>query len=149
MTDRIERLKADAAGLRVTSSGRRDGAYQVAGAVAMGVGVVLALVAYQISLKKSDNRDILSLIILAVGMLTLTVAGAAVFLRYSLARFLRFWLLRQLVEGQEHIDQIVRALPGSTLRLEPQEGKVASRGNDLDHEDETKPPVSGPPSVTG
>jgi len=33
-----------------------------------------------------------------------------VFLRYSLARFLRFWLLRQLYEGQSHIDQVVAAL---------------------------------------
>ena len=32
------------------------------------------------------------------------------FLRYSLARFLRFWLLRQLYEGQSHIDQVVAAL---------------------------------------
>ena len=43
-------------------------------------------------------------------MLALAVAGAAVFLRYSLARFLRFWLLRQLYEGQSHIDQVVAAL---------------------------------------
>ena len=43
-------------------------------------------------------------------MLALAVVGAAVFLRYSLARFLRFWLLRQLYEGQAHIDQVVAAL---------------------------------------
>jgi hypothetical protein len=43
-------------------------------------------------------------------MLAVAVTGAAVFLRYSLARFLRFWLLRQLYEGQSHIDQIVGAL---------------------------------------
>jgi hypothetical protein len=31
---------------------------------------------------------------------------------YSLARFLRFWLLRQLYDGQAHIDQVVSALAG-------------------------------------
>jgi hypothetical protein len=36
--------------------------------------------------------------------------GAAVFLRYSLARFLRFWLLRQLYEGQAQVDQLVAHL---------------------------------------
>jgi hypothetical protein len=43
-------------------------------------------------------------------MLALAVAGAAVFLRYSLARFLRFWLLRQLYEGQAQVDRLVGEL---------------------------------------
>ncbi len=110
MNDRIERLKSDAAELNVGKGAGRDGLYQAAGAVAMGLGVVLAFVAYQLSLGKDDQRDIQSLQILAVAMLALAVAGAAVFLRYSLARFLRFWLLRQLYEGQSHIDQVVAAL---------------------------------------
>lgn len=110
MNDRIERLEQEAANLKVASSAKRDGLYQAAGAVAMVAGVVLAFVAYQSSLGKSDPRDIESLTILAVAMLALAVTGAAVFLRYSLARFLRFWLLRQLYEGQSHIDQIVGAL---------------------------------------
>lgn len=109
MNDRFERLKNDAAELNVSSSGRRDGLYQAAGAVCMVVGVVVAFVAYQMSLNQDDPRDIQSLIILAITMLALAVAGAAVFVRYSLARFLRFWLLRQLVEGQAHIDQLVAA----------------------------------------
>jgi hypothetical protein len=49
----------------------------------------------------------------ASSMLALAVAGGAVFLRYSLARFLRFWLLRQLLEGQAPIDAVVGALSGS------------------------------------
>jgi hypothetical protein len=110
MNDRIERLEQEAANLKVASSAKRDGLYQAAGAVAMVAGVVLAFVAYQSSLGKSDPRDIESLTILAVAMLALAVTGGAVFLRYSLARFLRFWLLRQLYEGQSHIDQIVGAL---------------------------------------
>jgi len=110
MNDRMERLKADAAQINVGRGPGRDGMYQAAGAVAMGAGVVLAFVAYRLSLDKDDARDITSLGILAVSMLALSVVGAAVFLRYSLARFLRFWLLRQLVEDQAHIDRLVSAL---------------------------------------
>jgi hypothetical protein len=110
MTDRMERLKADAAEINVGRGPGRDGLYQAAGAVAMGAGVVLAFVAYRLSLDQDDPRDISSLGILAVSMLALSVVGAAVFLRYSLARFLRFWLLRQLVEDQAHIDRLVSAL---------------------------------------
>ena len=110
MNDRIERLKSDAAELNVSKGAARDGLWQIVGAIAMAVGVVMAFVAYQLSLGKDDTRDIQSLQILALAMLALAVVGAAVFLRYSLARFLRFWLLRQLYEGQSHIDQVVAAL---------------------------------------
>lgn len=110
MNDRIERLKTEAAELKVGTSVGRDGLYQALGAVAMAVGVAVAFLAYQMSLGKDDSRDIQSLQILAIAMLALAIVGAAVFLRYSLARFLRFWLLRQLYEGQAHIDQVVSAL---------------------------------------
>ena len=39
-----------------------------------------------------------------------TVAGGIVFLRYSLGKFLRLWLLRQMYEGQAHVDQIVESV---------------------------------------
>jgi hypothetical protein len=110
MTDRIERLKSDAAELNVSKGAARDGLWQALGGVAAAAGVILAFVAYQLSLNKNDPRDIDSLQILAIAMLALAVVGAAVFVRYSLARFLRFWLLRQLYEGQAHIDQVVAAL---------------------------------------
>jgi hypothetical protein len=115
MNDRIARLESEASRLNVTRSAGRDGAYQAAGAVAMVIGFVVALAAYQSSLGNDDPRDIQSLVILSIAMLIVAVAGAVVFLRYSLARFLRFWLLRQLLEGQAHIDQLVTALaPGAT-----------------------------------
>ncbi|MGI8709542.1 MAG: hypothetical protein ACR2LA_00890 [Acidimicrobiales bacterium] len=41
-----------------------------------------------------------SVIAASVGV-ALVVAGAAVFLRYSLAQFLRFWLLRLIYEQQD------------------------------------------------
>jgi hypothetical protein len=125
MNDRIERLKSDAAELNVSKGAARDGLWQTVGALAMAAGVALAFVAYQLSLGKDDPRDIDSLQILAVAMLALAVAGAAVFLRYSLARFLRFLLLRQLYEGQAHIDRLVGALgqPNSS-----EEHEVAGSG---------------------
>jgi uncharacterized membrane protein len=122
MSERIIRLEQEAANLKVSTSAKRDGLYQAAGALAMVVGVVVALVAYQLSLDKADDRDIQSLIILAVAMLALAVAGAAVFLRYSLARFLRFWLLRQLYEGQAQVDRLVGELRAPTAA----DGEAAS-----------------------
>ena len=39
--------------------------------------------------------------ILALVGVTVSILGAALFLRYSLARFLRFWLLRLIYEQQD------------------------------------------------
>jgi hypothetical protein len=99
--ERVERLQAEAAQLGIKSgSHQRDGLWQAVGLALMVVAVVVVLVAYSSSLGSSDPRDIQSLIVLSVGMLALAVLGGALFLRYSLSRFLRFWLLRQLYENQ-------------------------------------------------
>ena len=142
MTDRIERLRSDAAELNVGSAGKRDGLYQAVGAIAMGAGLLLAFTAYQLSLGKDDQRDIQSLIILAVTMLALTVAGAAVFLRYSIARFLRFWLLRQLVEGQDHIDRVVAAVSAPTPPTPPATSADSAGRPSGNEADETRAPLN-------
>jgi uncharacterized membrane protein YeaQ/YmgE (transglycosylase-associated protein family) len=72
--------------------------FLVAGLGAMFVGVVVAFVAFLISTAMADTRDVISMSILAVFGLTLAVVGAAVFLRYALGRFFRFWLLRLIYE---------------------------------------------------
>jgi hypothetical protein len=110
MNERIERLQSEAAQLGVAKGGRRDGLYQTLGAVAAVGGVVVALITYVSSLGLENSLDVQSAIILAVAMLGVSVVGSAVFLRYSFARFLRFWLLRQMVEGQDHIDRVIAAV---------------------------------------
>ena len=54
--------------------------------------------------------DVGSAIAYTVAWLTLVVAGAALFLRYSLAAFLRMWLLRQLYEGQANTDRLIETI---------------------------------------
>ena len=110
-SERMERFKAEAADLQLKAgSSSRERLWLIAGLVLMAVGVVAALLAYQASLSADDGRDIQSYTILAVAMIGVVVAGAAVFLRYSMARFLRLWLLRQLYEGQANLDRVVEAI---------------------------------------
>ena len=110
-SERMDRFKAEAAGLQLkTGNAERERIFIVAGLVLMAVGVIVALVAYQASLGADDARDIQSFIVLAIAMLGVVVVGAAVFLRYAMARFLRLWLLRQLYEGQAHLDRVVEAI---------------------------------------
>lgn len=72
--------------------------FLAAGIAAMVVGVLVALIAFLVSTAMSDTRDVLSMGILATFGLALAVVGAAVFLRYALGRFFRFWLLRLIFE---------------------------------------------------
>ena len=109
--ERIERFKAEAAELNLkTGNTNKEGLLQVLGVVLMVGGIVVGLLLYMSSLNLDDQRDIQSNTILVVTMLCVSVMGAAIFLRYSMAKFLRFWLLRQMYESQSHVDQVVEAL---------------------------------------
>lgn len=68
------------------------------GLAAMVAGIAVTLIAFLVSTTQGDTRDVISMGILATFGLTLAVAGAALFLRYALGRFFRFWLLRLIYE---------------------------------------------------
>src|SRR3954453_11808346 len=71
------------------------------GAVAMAVGFALIIVGYVQSTQADsplDQNDAQLLGLVGIGA---AVIGAAVFLRYSLAEFLRFWLARALIARAE------------------------------------------------
>jgi hypothetical protein len=105
--ERVERFKTEAAELNLKAGNPgREGMFQTLGLVAMLIGVVGAFVTYSSSLSMT-SVDVQSATILGLGFLALTIAGGLVFLRYSLGKFLRLWLLRQMYEGQAHVDQIV------------------------------------------
>ena len=109
--DKMDQFKAEVADLKLKTGGqRRDSALQVVGLVLMVLGVVAAVLLYEASLHQSDARNIASEEILAVGAIGVTVLGGALFVVATLSRFLRLWLLRQLYEGQAHLDQVLDAV---------------------------------------
>jgi cation transporter-like permease len=61
----------------------------------MVIGPVLAIVAYFMSHGTSSALEQRDAVIIALIGISLAVVGSAVFLRYSLTDFLRFWLARQ------------------------------------------------------
>lgn len=96
------RLKVDGA--------RSDRPLLLFGVILMVGGVVGGFVSYNASLAQDDLRDVGSSQILAIAFLAVTGVGAAVYIVTGVARVLRVWLLRQLVEGQARADQIAAAL---------------------------------------
>jgi hypothetical protein len=82
------------------------------GIVFMSLGVIGTFVAYNSSRSLDDSRDIASSHILALVFVAFTIVGAAIYLAGSIAKVLRLWLLRQLVESQDRMDQLTEALKG-------------------------------------
>jgi hypothetical protein len=109
-SDRIEAFKADIEDMNLKSSSQKERGLQILAVLLMVGGVITSFSAYFSSTHQDDFRDQNELIILAVASLGLILIGAVMFVRYSMAKFLRFWLLRQFYEGQDHIDRIVNAL---------------------------------------
>jgi len=113
-TDRVDQFKAEIAEMKLkTGRTGTERTFEIAGAVLMVAGIVIAFGAYAASLNvkaaPAGNIDVLnsnSYIALAIGGLAVSVMGGFVFLRYSLARFLRFWLLRQTYEQRVAIDEV-------------------------------------------
>jgi hypothetical protein len=109
---RAERFKTDIAEMKLkTGRARSENLLQLVGLILMVVGIAIAFGAYAASLNvkatPGSNVDILdsnAYMPLAIAGLALSVSGGFVFLRYSLARFLRFWLLRQSYEQRAALD---------------------------------------------
>jgi uncharacterized membrane protein YidH (DUF202 family) len=110
--DRMARFTAEIADLKLkTGRTRIEHLLQVVGALLMVGGVVLAAGGYAASLEVAatpgSNVDVLnsnSYETLALVGVATSVVGGFVFLRYSLAQFLRFWLLRQSYDQQRAVD---------------------------------------------
>ena len=110
--DRLEEFQAELARLRVKrTSPTTEQRLLLAGIVLMPLGLVLVLVGY---LGASGTTEFSSQVpyLLSGGVLGLgvTIVGAALFLRYSLGRYLRFWLLRLIYEEHTTADRQVDAL---------------------------------------
>ncbi len=65
------------------------------GVVLMVLGIALAVTAYLVSHRTTSSFTQGDAVTIGLGGVTLSVVGAALFLRYSLTAFLRFWLARQ------------------------------------------------------
>ncbi|MEV8638896.1 hypothetical protein AB0395_45305 [Streptosporangium sp. NPDC051023] len=109
--ERREQFKTDVSRMKLkTDRPGADGRSRIAGMVLMVVGVAGGFVSYNISLGQDDLRNVGSFQVLATAFVALTVLGAALYLAGAVARVLRLWLLRQLIEGQAQADQITAAL---------------------------------------
>ncbi|MCW2889211.1 MAG: hypothetical protein QOE54_2264 [Streptosporangiaceae bacterium] len=110
--ERIKTFTSEVSELRVNGArGDRERVLLGAGVTLLGAGVALAVVG---GLRASSANGLGNQVaLLATGSFigfALVVAGAALFVRYSIARFLRYWLVRLVHEQRTETDRIVHAI---------------------------------------
>lgn len=93
---RADRFVRELSELRVPDpAAARTALWLRVGGTLMAVGLVLALSAYFVTHNTQNPLDQRDGLALGLGGIATTVVGAALFLRYSLTGFLRFWMARQ------------------------------------------------------
>ena len=96
---RAERFARELADLKISDpAAGHPRLWQRLGAAAMVLGIVLGASAYLVSHRTTSSLTQGDAITIGLGGVTLAVVGGAVFLRYSLTGFLRFWMARQSFE---------------------------------------------------
>ena len=113
-SDRTERFRADVAAMRLSDSNPSlERGLTIFGWVLIASGVVLAVMAILVDTSAAtayntggpaQQRDA---IVWGVAGVVFSITGLALVVRYSFARFLRFWLARLIYEQQSGVDRII------------------------------------------
>ena len=126
-TERIEQFKAEVADMRLRDPATgRDRLLLRLGAAGMVGGVAVAVVAYFLSHGTTNALQQRDAIVQALIGLTLAVTGGALFVKASLATFLRFWLARLCYEQQAQTDRLLSG--GTTNSSSPLPPSEVVRG---------------------
>lgn len=124
--DRIAGFQAEIESMKVkATNGANESKLLVLGVVAGVAGLALAI--YGGIMVQNDANEFNQRAFMATGSfigIALLIAGAALFVRYSMARYMRFWLIRLVHESRANTDRIVRAI------------EIGSGTGDLPHPDQ-------------
>ena len=112
-SERVEQFKAEIAEMGVKDpAAARDRLLLRGAVVLMAVGPVLGVIGYFMSHGTTNPLQQRDAIVLSLIGVSTSVAGGALFVRYALASFMRFWLARLCWEQQAQTDRVVAALDG-------------------------------------
>ena len=107
-SDRVDEFKAEIAGMKVAEPAlARDRLLLRAGAALLVVGPIVALYGYFLSHGTTNALQQNDAVTVGLLGIALTVAGATLFLRYSFAGFLRFWMARLTYEQKAQTDRLL------------------------------------------
>ena len=109
--DRVEEFKSEIADMRLADPAlARDRLLLRLGVALLAIGPAWTVVAYFISHQTKNPLQQRDALVSALIGVSVTLVGGALFLRYSIAGFLRFWLARLVYEHQVQTDRTIEAL---------------------------------------
>ena len=108
---RLEEFQRQVDDLKV-SGGRAnpERTAEIVGIVLFVVAVVIEIIAFAQSSNANDPRDQNDMVILALLGVVVGLGGVALFLRASLTRWFRYWLIRLIYEDRANTDRLVDAI---------------------------------------
>lgn len=117
MTDenspRLQEFQTQVDDLRLSGGKANPERMAIRGAIALfALALVLGLVAYFTSTGATDSRDQNDAIILALFAVIVALGAVGLFVRASITRYFRYWLVRLVYEDRANTDRIVEALKG-------------------------------------
>ena len=111
--DRVTAFQNEIESMKLKASGaENESRLLILGAVLAVAGLALAIYG-GIMVQNAGDSQYDQRAFMATGSfigIAMVIAGAALFLRYSLARYLRFWLIRLVHESNANTDRIVEAI---------------------------------------
>ena len=109
--ERVDQFKQDIAAMQVRDpAAGRDRLYLRGGIALMAIGVIVAFAGYLQSSSTTNPLGQRDAIVIALIGVSISVVGSALFLRGSIAGFLRFWLARLIYEQKAQTDRVVDQL---------------------------------------
>ena len=108
--DRVDQFRTEIADMKLRDPATsRERLWLGLGIALMVIGAVLAGISYPMSHSTSNPLEQTDAITLALTGIAAVLIGGALFLRYSIASFLRFWLARLIYEQKAQTDRMLGA----------------------------------------
>jgi hypothetical protein len=118
-SERVEQFKQEIAEMGVKDPAvARDRMLLRASVALLAAGPVIGIIAYFMSHGTENPLQQRDAIVLALIGVACSVSGGALFVRYALAGFMRFWLARLCWEQQAQTDRVVAALDGQSTTVD-------------------------------
>ena len=106
--ERVDQFRQDIAAMQVRDpAAGRDRLFLRGGVTLMIIGVIVAIVGYVQSHGTTNALGQRDAILLGLIGVAVSIVGSALFLRGSIAGFLRFWLARLIYEQKSQTDRVV------------------------------------------